>query len=87
MTYLILAIVFSAILTFYRLIKGPGVPDRLVAMDSIGVMFLIVLVLLSYYFERDIYLNVAIVYGISIFLNVLIIVKNMQKSDKGGTGN
>jgi len=50
--YLILIIVLSAILTFYRVIKGPSIPDRIVAMNSIGVMFLLVLVLFSYYFER-----------------------------------
>ena len=87
MLYLILAIVLSAILTFYRVIKGPSVPDRIAAMYSIGVMFLLVLVLLSYYFERDIFIDVALVYGVLLFIDVLIMAKYFGKPVKGGVGD
>lgn len=83
MLYLILVIVLSALLTFYRLMKGPTVPDRIVAMNSIGVMFLLVLVLLSYYFERNIFIDVALVYGVFLFINVLIMAKYFRKPEKG----
>lgn len=82
--YLILVIVFSAILTFYRVIKGPSVPDRIVAMYSIGVMFLLVLVLLSYYFERKIFIDVALIYGVLLFIDVLIMSKYCRRPEKGG---
>lgn len=87
MLYLILTIVLSAILTFYRVIKGPSVPDRIVAMNSIGVMFLLVLVLLSYYFERKIFIDVALVYGALLFIDVLIMAKYLKKPKKGGVGD
>ena len=85
--YLILAIVLSAVLTFYRVIKGPSTPDRIVAMNSIGVMFLLVLVLLSYYFERKIFIDVALVYGVLIFIDVLIMIKYLGKPEKEGVGD
>ncbi len=85
--YFILAIVLSAILTFYRVIKGPSVPDRIIAMNSIGVMFLLVLVLLSFYFDRKIFIDVALVYGVFLFINVLVITKNITKPEKGGVGD
>ncbi|OGO87837.1 MAG: cation:proton antiporter [Clostridiales bacterium GWE2_32_10] len=81
--YLILIIVLSAILTFYRVIKGPSIPDRIVAMNSIGVMFLLVLVLFSYYFERKFIIDVALVFGVFIFIDVLIMAKYLKKSEKG----
>ncbi|WP_088102910.1 monovalent cation/H+ antiporter complex subunit F [Halalkalibacter urbisdiaboli] len=87
MLYFILAIVLSAILTFYRVIKGPSVPDRIIAMNSIGVMFLLVLVLLSFYFDRKIFIDVALVYGVFLFINVLVITKNITKPEKGGVGD
>lgn len=87
MLYLILAIVLSAILTFYRVIKGPSLPDRLIAMNSIGVMFLFVLVLLSYYFERKVFIDVALVYGVLLFFNVLIMAKYLRIPWKGGVGD
>lgn len=87
MLYFILAIVFSAILTFYRVMKGPSVPDRIVAMNAIGVMFLLVLVLLSFYFERKMFIDVAIVYGVFLFLNVFVMAKYFAKPAKGEVGD
>lgn len=87
MLYLILAIVLCAILTFYRVIKGPSVPDRIVAANSIGVMFLLVLVLLGYYFERKIFIDVALVYGVLLFIDILIMAKYLKKPEKGGVGD
>ncbi|RSK25825.1 cation:proton antiporter [Bacillus sp. HMF5848] len=84
MVYLILAIVLLAILTFYRVMKGPSVHDKLAAMHSIGVMFLLVLVLLSYYFEREIFIDVALVYGALLFVVVLMMAKYLGKAEKGG---
>ena len=79
--------VLSAILTFYRVIKGPRVPDRIVAMYSTGVMFLLVLVLLSYYFEREIFMDVALVYGVLLFINVLTMAKYFRIPEKGEVGD
>ncbi|TDX48026.1 monovalent cation/H+ antiporter complex subunit F [Orenia marismortui] len=72
---IIIIILISALLTFYRVIKGPSVFDRIVAADSIGIMFLLVLVLLSVYFKREIFLDVAIVYALLLFVDVLIMAK------------
>ncbi|MBE4906490.1 cation:proton antiporter [Bacillus luteolus] len=87
MLYLILAIVLFALLTFYRVIKGPSLPDRIVAMNTIGVMFLLVLVLLSYYFDRKIFIDVALVYGALLFIVVLIMAKYLRKPEEGGIGD
>jgi multicomponent Na+:H+ antiporter subunit F len=85
--YLVLVIVLSAILTFYRVIKGPSLPDKIVAMNSIGVMFLLVLVLLSYHFERKNFIDVALVYGALLFIDVLIMAKYLRKPEKGEVGD
>lgn len=85
--YFILAIVLSAILTFYRVIKGPSLADRIVAMNSISVMFLLVLVLLSYYFERKLFIDVALVYGALLFIDVLIMAKYLRTREKGEVGD
>ena len=84
MFYIIVIILISTILTFYRVIKGPSIPDRIAAMDSIGVMFLVILVLLSFYLDRAIFIDVALVYGILLFVDVLIMAKYFGKPE-GGT--
>lgn len=87
MLYLILAIVLFALLTFYRVAKGPSLPDKIVALNSIGVMFLIVLVLLSYYFENKMFIDVALVYGALSFIVVLIMAKYLRKPKQGGVSD
>ncbi|CQR48035.1 putative monovalent cation/H+ antiporter subunit F [Paraliobacillus sp. PM-2] len=87
MLYFILAIILLAISTFYRVIKGPSIADRIMAMNTIGVMFLLVLVLLSFYFERKIFIDVALVYGVFLFVNVLILDKYFSKPIKEKVGD
>ena len=80
---MILVILFSAILCFYRVVKGPTVLDRIAATDSIGVMALIILVLLSFYYQRIIFIDVALVYGLLLFVDVLIMAKYFGKKKEG----
>lgn len=74
-TAIIIAILISIGLTFYRVIKGPTVFDRIAASDTIGIMFLLILVLLSLYFDRDIFIDVAIVFALLLFTDTLIMAK------------
>ena len=80
---IIIVILLSAIITFYRVIKGPTVFDRIAAMDSIGVMFLVLLVLFSYFFNRKIFIDIALVYGLLLFVDVLIMAKYFGKNEGG----
>ncbi len=72
---MILVILTAILLTFYRVVKGPTVFDRIAAADSIGVMILLVLVLLGLYFQREIFVDVAIVYALLLFVDVLIMAR------------
>jgi multicomponent Na+:H+ antiporter subunit F len=75
MIVIILVILTAALVTFYRVMKGPTPFDRIAAADSIGIMFLLVLVLLAVYFEREIFVDVAIVYALLLFVDVLIMAR------------
>ena len=72
---MIIVILSSALLTFYRVVKGPTVFDRIAAADSIGIMILLILVLLGLYFDREIFIDVAIVYALLLFVDVLIMAR------------
>lgn len=78
---IILVILFSTLLCSYRLAKGPTVLDRIAAADSIGVMALIILVLLSFYYQRQIFIDVALAYGLLLFIDVLIMAKYFGKKE------
>ncbi len=65
----------SAAVSFYRVVKGPSVLDRIAAVSSIGIMLLVTLVMLGIFFERVIFLDVALVYGLLLFIDVLVMAK------------
>ncbi len=63
-----------------RFLIGTTIADRIVAMDVLTVGSIGMLVILSRMFERVIYLDVAIVYGILSFIGVIVVAKYMEKS-------
>ncbi len=67
--------ILAAAVTFYRFIKGPTVFDRIVAADAMGVMFLIILVLVGLYYQREIFIDVALIFGLLMFIDVLVMAK------------
>ncbi len=77
---IIIVNLLAAIAAFYRVLKGPSVFDRIAAVDSIGIMFLVILVFMSYYFERQIFMDVALVYGLLLFIDILIMAKYFGKT-------
>lgn len=69
-------IVLAAIvIAFIRFIIGPDYLNRVVAFDAMTIMALSLIVLLSWYLERMIYLDVALVYGLLSFLGVLAVAR------------
>ena len=74
--------IVAAALTFYRFIKGPTVFDRIVVADAMGVMFLIVLVLVGLYYQREIFIDVALIFGLLMFIDVLVMAKYFAQKNQ-----
>jgi multicomponent Na+:H+ antiporter subunit F len=73
---MILGLILSAI----RFIKGPTAGDRTVALDTMTIIGVSGLVLSSYLFNRYIYLDVALVYGVLGFIGVIVIARYLEKA-------
>jgi multicomponent Na+:H+ antiporter subunit F len=65
----------------YRVIKGPTVFDRLIAADAAGIMVAVIIPLLGYYFEQPFLYDIALVYGLLLFLDMLIFAKYLEKGE------
>jgi multicomponent Na+:H+ antiporter subunit F len=63
------------LLTMIRLIKGPTVPDRVVAMDTVNTLVVASMILLSVIYQQFIFVDVAIVYALLSYVGVLFIAK------------
>jgi len=68
----------ALIVTSFRVIKGPTTSDRLVAADAMTTITTSLLVLLGLYFDRYIYIDVALVYAVLSFVGVLTIARYLE---------
>jgi len=71
-TFLILLILFAILLSFIRFIKGPHLTDRVVAFDTMGIIAVSLLVLLSVTLKSSLYLDVAFVFALIGFIGTII---------------
>ncbi len=62
----------------YRAITGPTMADRIVAVDTIDVLAVSALVLISLFTGRGIYLDIAIVVGLFGFLGTVFMAKYLE---------
>jgi len=72
-------LLISISLSLIRFLKGPTLGDRVVAFDVMGIMSISLLVLLALYFERSLYLDVALVIGLIGFLGATIFGRYVEK--------
>jgi multicomponent Na+:H+ antiporter subunit F len=72
--------VVSLILTLYRFFKGNTVVDRVISFDVMTIISISLIALITYFSGREIYLDVALVYGLLSFLGVIIVAKYLEKS-------
>jgi multicomponent Na+:H+ antiporter subunit F len=76
----IFAIVCSAVLTLYRMVKGPTVYDRILAANIIGTKTVIVIILAGFVFDSpEFFIDIAIVYALINFILVLTFLKYIEK--------
>lgn len=66
-------------LAIYRLVRGPSLPDRVVALDLIGVISLGLVLVLTIRTGEPVYLDVAIVLGIVAFLGTVAFARYLER--------
>jgi len=72
LNFLILLILFAILLSFIRFIKGPHLTDRVVAFDTMGIIAVSLLILLSVAKKDSIYLDVALVFALIGFIGTIV---------------
>lgn len=79
MMILVLSLIgVGVLLSIVRLIKGPSVMDRIISVDTINMMIVGLIAVLSIVLENGLYLDIAIVYGILAFLETIVLAKYME---------
>ncbi len=82
MTYIfyfaLLLMIVGVTLVAIRFVKGPTAGDRSVALDTLTTIMVAALVMLAYIFDRYIYLDVALVYGVLGFIGVIVLARYLE---------
>ena len=69
----------SVAIALIRFIIGPSVLDRVVAFDAASIISISLIVLLGHLFQKFIYVDVALVYGLLGFLGVLVVARYHER--------
>ena len=72
-------IMIAIALGVYRLVKGPSVVDRAIALDLLTLVSIALIVLIALLTSRFIYIDVALVYGLLSFLSVLAVARYLDR--------
>lgn len=77
-----LAILSLAILgCLYRLIKGPSMNDRIMSLDTIGIILLSMIAVLSMLFRTEAYLDIILLIGILTFIGTTALARYIERGD------
>jgi len=71
--------VTAMVLTFIRMLIGPDPVSRTVALDGMTIMSLSLIVWLAFFFNRGIYIDVALVYGLISFTGVVALARYLER--------
>lgn len=79
----LILLLFSAMLTLIRLILGPTIPDRVVALDSMTTTTAGAMVLYGVITKQPIFIDVALVYAVLSYIATLYIARYLVKKKVG----
>ncbi len=72
MDFFVFLILFAMLIASIRLLMGPNFADKVVAFDTMSIMAISLLVLLSIGYKSALYLDVAFVFALIGFIGTII---------------
>lgn len=68
-------------LSFFRLLKGPSVPDRILALDTLYINAIALLVLLGIHLASPLYFEAALLIALMGFVGTVALCKFLLRGD------
>ena len=79
--WLIGAFGIALLLNGWRLLRGPGLPDRVLALDTLYINACALLVLLGIRFDTKLYFEAALLIGLLGFVGTVALAKYLLRGD------
>ncbi|MBD3611968.1 MAG: K+/H+ antiporter subunit F [Hydrogenovibrio crunogenus] len=74
-------VALALILSFYRLIKGPSIPDRILALDTLYINTIALLILFGLYLGSALYFEAALLIALMGFVGTVALSKYLLRGD------
>jgi multicomponent K+:H+ antiporter subunit F len=71
----------AMLLNAWRLLRGPGVPDRILALDTLYINALALVVVLGVALDSKLYFEVAMLIGLLGFVGTVALAKYLLRGD------
>ncbi|XMB86398.1 monovalent cation/H+ antiporter complex subunit F [Mycoplasmatota bacterium WC44] len=68
----------GVLFTLLRLVKGPSLADKAVAIDTFNIIVIGIISLLAMIFENGLFLDIAIIYGILAFIETVVFARFLE---------
>jgi len=69
----------SVLLALYRAVRGPSIPDRIVAMDMIGVNVISIIAAISVLFRTMAFLEAILIIGLFAFISTIALTRFLER--------
>jgi multicomponent Na+:H+ antiporter subunit F len=79
---LIVSLVIFSLATLgclYRVLKGPSMPDRIIALDTIGINLIAIVAIISIMLRTQAFLDIILLIGILAFLGTVAFSKFIER--------
>jgi multicomponent Na+:H+ antiporter subunit F len=74
-------VAISTLLFVYRLVKGPTTPDRVIALDAIGINLIAITAILSIAIDSNAFVEIILLIGIVAFIGTVAFSKWLEKGE------
>lgn len=81
----LILVLASLLLGFVRVLRGPSLPDRVMALDMIGLASVSVIVLVAIQTDQAILMDAAIALALISFLGTLAFARFIERRERGDT--
>ena len=71
----------AMLLSLWRLVRGPGVTDRILALDTLNINAIALLILDGMYLKSEIYFEAALVIAMLGFVGTVVLSKYVLRRD------
>jgi multicomponent K+:H+ antiporter subunit F len=71
----------ATLLALYRLVRGPGLPDRILALDTLYVVTTALLVALGIWLDSGVYFEAAMIIALLGFVGTVAFARYLERGD------